>query len=200
MMKSSFLLTGFEPFQGQQINPSKEIINFFQKNSSVSTLLLPVSYDRSWQVLQNYLQNEPTSFVLMLGQAAGRSRIGLEKVALNLQDSVASDEDGVQRLDQVISAIGPEAIFSHLPLREWASVLNNKGRSVEVSLNAGAFVCNSLYYQLSESFAVDSIAECLFVHLPFLNEQVLPTEPEVPGLPLEEMVSTIQNLIELIEM
>lgn len=192
------LVTGFEPFLNEKINPSQEIVRSLVDHPDVDTLILPVSYQRSWQGLRTCLDKKTYEFILMLGQAGGRSQISLEKVALNLQDSASADEDGVLRLDQTISADGPEAIINPLQLREWASLLQSKHQPVSVSHSAGAFVCNSLYYQLSESLLGSKCTSVLFVHVPYLPEQVREKEKFTPSLPLEVMKASVQNLIELV--
>ena len=194
---ASILVTGFEPFLKEIVNPSGEILRSLPVSPEVETLILPVSYERSWRALQSHLENRSYEFILMLGQAGGRAQISLEKVALNLQDSATADEDGMLRLDQKISVEGPKAIISSLPLREWASLLLSKQRPVNVSHSAGAFVCNSLYYQLSEKFFDSEQTRVLFVHVPYLSEQVQEKENSIPSLTLDVMTQAIQNLIEL---
>jgi pyroglutamyl-peptidase len=197
-MAASLLLTGFEPFLGETLNPSKEIVVSLPKSPQFDTLILPVSYDRSWKILQSQIENHNYEFILMLGQAGGRAQIDLEKVALNLQDTVSADEDGDQRLDQKISEFGPDAMISSLPLREWIDILKSKERPVGISWSAGAFVCNSLYYQVAELLQNENRgAQCLFVHLPYLPEQVAEKDQNTPSQPLDVMKAAVQNLIEL---
>lgn len=195
------LITGFEPFQKENINPSEKLVELYRGRAHTETLILPVSYRRSWEVLRSHLENQKHdfNFVLMLGQAGGRSAIGLEKAALNLQDAEVADEDGEIRLQQRISPMGPDAFLSPLLLRDWVHALHRKNLPVEVSLSAGAFVCNSLYYQVLEHFKSRQQAlQALFVHVPFLKEQVLGKTEGKPFLKLEMMKETIDELLLLI--
>jgi len=191
------LLTGFEPFLKESINPSQQLVLEFQ--SKCDTLVLPVSYQRSWEVLRAHLQKNSYDFVLMLGQAGERKAIGLERVAINLQDTETSDEDGEQRLQARISESGPDAYMNTLPLRPWSQALQKMQLPVEISFSAGAFICNSIYYQAFEfKKAVNLKTEILFVHVPYLPEQVVEKKEGTPSVPFETMKQTVSALFDLI--
>jgi len=191
------LLTGFEPFLKESINPSQQLALEFQ--SKCDTLVLPVSYQRSWEVLRSHLQKNSYDFVLMLGQAGERKAIGLERVAINLQDTETADEDGEQRLQTRISESGPDAFMNSLPLRPWSQALQRMQLPVEISFSAGAFVCNSIYYQAFElKKAMGLKTEILFVHVPYLPEQVAEKKEGTPSVPLVMMKQTVLALLELI--
>jgi pyroglutamyl-peptidase len=184
------LLTGFEPFQGESINPSKEIVHRLQSRGDVDveTLVLPVSFEKAFDRVQEKLLAQSYDFVLMLGQASGRSHIGLERIAINLIDTEVADEEGQWWLNRKIVEEAPEAFICDLPLRTWVAELKTLGHEVEISNSAGLFVCNSLYYQVSRLGG-----PCLFVHVPYADEQ-----GKRPSQSLIRMTDCLSDLIVLI--
>lgn len=199
-MKKRILITGFEPFQSEQINPSRILALQYQHENQYSTLVLPVSYSRAWSELQNHLKDHDYDFVLLLGQAGGRKNISLERTALNLQDSEIPDEDQDLRIQKRISIEGPDAFLSPLPLREWARRLQSQNLPVEISLSAGAYVCNSLYFQAFEHFKnLGKSTQVLFVHVPFIPEQMSGKRDGTPFLPLEVIKKSLDEILKLIE-
>jgi pyroglutamyl-peptidase len=197
MKMKKILLTGFEPFRKESINPSQELAKAFAKQCD--TLVLPVSYDRAWKILRAQLAERDYDFVLMLGQAGDRKNICLERIAINLQDTDTPDEDGVLRVQSKISETGPDAFMNPLSLRALTQALQKLQLPVEVSFSAGAFVCNSIYYQ-SFSFMKESGRKTpiLFVHVPYLPEQVLGKAVETPSLSLEVMKKAVGALLSLV--
>jgi pyroglutamyl-peptidase len=191
------LLTGFEPFRNEPINPSQELARAFAK--TCDTLVLPVSYDRAWKILRAQLAERDYDFILMLGQAGDRKNICLERVAINLQDTETPDEDGIVRVQSKISEAGPDAFMNPLSLRALSQALQRLKLPVEVSFTAGAFVCNSIYYQsflfLKESGRQTPV---LFVHVPYLPEQTLGKAEGTPSLSLDLMRETISALLGLV--
>lgn len=194
------LLTGFEPFQKETLNPSKELVPIFSKYKNLSSLILPVSYSRAGQALEVAMAREEFDFILMLGQAGGRKWIELERVAINMQDSVSPDEDGDLRIQNKISMEGPDAFLNPLPLRDWIQKLQVKNLPVQISFSAGAFVCNSVYYQVFEAIKVSKKnTQALFVHLPYVKEQISGKPEGTPFLPLQTMVTVLEEIFVLID-
>jgi pyroglutamyl-peptidase len=179
------IVTGFEPFLGETVNPSQVLLREFSGCGSVKTLLLPVSFEKSWPLLLAELEKEPFDFVLMLGQAGGRSKICLERVAINLIDCDQPDEEGIKWTDKKIIPEAPTAYLSPIPVRKILDVLRQAEIPSDVSFSAGAFVCNYLYFQsldwLSRRGQMD---RALFVHIPYLPEQVMGKSATVPSLGL----------------
>lgn len=193
------LVTGFKPFLGESLNPSEILLNEFKNFPHVETLLLPVEYEGSFNNLRIHLLQK-FKFILMLGQAGGSAKIRLERVALNLEDSKSPDSSGVLRQDHRIESSGPAALFSKLPLNPWAQKIQEAGKdrdlgsSLEVSNHAGTFVCNSLYYKTLRHSTVPA----LFVHLPFLPEQVVAKAVGTPSMDLKLMKTAVESLLEII--
>jgi pyroglutamyl-peptidase len=189
------LITGFEPFGSETSNPSRELAHSFENEFDV--MILPVSYERAMANLEARLKAKDYDFILMLGQAGGRKMVELERVALNLEDNDKADEDGDLRLQMPISAQGPAAYLSPLPLREMAARLQSRQLRVQVSLSAGAFVCNSLYYRATLWLKQNNKrTQALFVHVPFSREQVLNKENETAFMEISDMRLCVKALLE----
>lgn len=205
------LVTGFEPFGGQAINPTALIVEQLQSeviqrkikavDIEVEVSLLPVvrggSVDRCIQVVEHFQPD----IVLMLGQASGRSAISFEKVAINLDDFRIPDNAGNQPIDLPVAESGPAAYFTPLPIKTMMKALAEKGVEAEISYSAGTFVCNHLFYGISHYLAVKNQqqaknAMCDFIHVPLLPEQVdseqqITGSASLPSMPLETMVEGI---------
>lgn len=194
------LLTGFEPFQKEEINPSKILVQEFARTNGVDTLVLPVSYERAVKELQVQMGSENYDFVLMLGQGGGRKWIDLERVAINLQDSEKPDEDSDLRVQHKISLEGPDAFLNPLPLRDWVQLLQQKKLPVEISFSAGAYVCNTIYYHAFQMIkASKKDTQALFIHLPYIQEQLAGKPEETPFLPISIMKKAIEEILGLIQ-
>ena len=193
------LLTGFEPFQKESLNSSQELVQAFAGRKNLGTLILPVAYQKTGSVIRAEMAETDYDFILMFGQAGGRKCIELERVAINLEDSDKADEEGELRTQHKISARGPDAFLNPLPLRDWTQYLQKKNHPVEISFSAGAFVCNSLYYQVFEMLKTNrSQVQALFVHLPYLPEQLPGKSEGTPSLPLTAMKAAVEDLLLLI--
>jgi pyroglutamyl-peptidase len=193
------LMTGFEPFCGERINPSAELLKIFSAQDGIETLLLPVSYERSTRILLEKVSSERYDFILMLGQAGGRKHICLERVAINCMDADKADEDGKVMLETAIQEKGPTAFLSELPLRQWFTSLRAKGFNIEISNTAGAFVCNHLYYRMFAQVSSPADPDILFLHVPYLTEQLMGKPQETFGMSLQCMKQTVSAVLEEIE-
>lgn len=171
----AWLITGFEPFAGETINPSAVVAQSISRQIPADCLILPVVYDRAFEALRKSLETGKYQGVVCLGQAAGRSKVGLERFALNLDDSEKPDNERGVRIETAIDPDGPSAIMNALPLREIVRKLADRVGPVEISSSAGTFVCNSLYYKVFRWMHEnpDKLRWQLFVHLPYLPEQAM---------------------------
>jgi pyroglutamyl-peptidase len=163
------LLTGFEPFEQQEVNASwaavravAETWDQADEGAALVTALLPVSFARAPRRL------------VAVGEAGGRSAVSVERVAVNVQDARIPDEDGAQPVDVPVIPGGDAAYFSTLPVKACLAALREAGVPGEVSNTAGTFVCNTIAYALADQLAAGHApgARGGFVHVPRLPEQV----------------------------
>ena len=189
------LLTGFEPFGTATSNPSGEIVKQISGDNIV-TAILPVAYTQSADRLLALIAEHNPDVVICLGQAEGRTAITPEKVAINLDDARLADNEGVIRNDVKILDDGPVAYFSTLPLKEMVDAIKAQGIPATVSLSAGAFLCNHVFYVAQNKFAGTKIRSG-FVHVPLMDSQA-PEFPGLPTMPLDQMVTAVRIMLEVV--
>lgn len=169
------LVTGFDPFGGDAINPSSEAVARLRRrigSLSIETAVLPTSYARSAGVLRQAIDRAQPDLVLCVGQAGGRSELSLERVGINVQDARIRDNDGDQPIDVPVVPEGPPAYFATLPIKACVVALRRAGLPAVVSNTAGTFVCNHVLYALMD-MAQDHPARFRagFLHIPYVPEQ-----------------------------
>ena len=192
---TKILLTGFEPFGTATSNPSGEIVKQISGDNIV-TAILPVAYAQSAERLLELIEQHNPDVVISLGQAEGRTQITPERVAINLDDARLADNEGVLRNDVKILEGGPDAYFSTLPVKEIVVGFKAKGVPATVSLSAGAFLCNHIFYVAQNKFAGTHVRSG-FVHVPLMDEQA-PEFPGLPTMPLDQMVVAVRAMLEVL--
>jgi pyroglutamyl-peptidase len=189
------LLTGFEPFGTATSNPSGEIVKQISGDNIV-TAILPVAYAGSAERLLSLIAEHNPDVVICLGQAEGRTQITPEKVAINLDDARLADNKGVLRNDVKILEGGPDAYFTTLPINKMVEAIKAKGVPAVVSLSAGAFLCNHVFYVVQNKFAGTKVRSG-FVHVPLMDSQA-PEFPGLPTMPLDQMVIAVRAMLEVL--
>ena len=187
------LLTGFEPFGGESVNPSTQVAQALAGERigghRVVACELPCVFGAAIEVLDEALARHEPRLVLALGQAAGRCDLSLERVAINVDDARIADNAGRQPIDEPVSADGPAAYFSSLPIKAMVAALREAGVPASVSQTAGTFVCNHVFYGLMQRLRGG--ARGGFMHLPLLPEQAA-RHPGQASLPLATMVDGVR--------
>jgi pyroglutamyl-peptidase len=181
------LITGFEPFQKEKLNPSCEILK--QLPDKFEKIVLPVSYKRSFAGLEKLLQQNDYDHIFMLGQAGGREKICLEKVAMNFVGAKIPDEDGQYLEDQLIDPTAPQSFISNQPIEAW--IENLPKDKVMISQSAGSFVCNYLYFKTLYWLALNrKTTHAVFIHLPWM-----PQQNKTPHMSLDEMAQIFLKIL-----
>ncbi len=189
------LLTGFEPFGKATLNPSGEIVKQISGDNIVRAIL-PVAYAQSAEKLLALIAEHNPDVVICLGQAEGRTQITPERVAINLDDARLADNEGVVRNDVPIVFGGPVAYESTLPIKDIAKAINDAGVPAAVSLSAGAFLCNHVFYVAQDHFKGTKVRSG-FVHVPLMDEQA-GEFPGLPTMPLDQMVKAVRTMLEVL--
>ncbi|KHD87199.1 MAG: hypothetical protein OM95_15560 [Bdellovibrio sp. ArHS] len=195
---SKILITGFRPFLGEKVNPSEILLEWLKKDFAhlTETLLLPVSFSEAPQQLQSHLQKNSYAAILMLGQAGGRSKVSLERVALNWTETEHPDEDGFKPSRGVIQQGSESALFTALPVSEWKEDLLQKNLPVEISLSAGGYVCNYTYYHTLNWLKMhDKALSACFIHVPYLKQQLADKAQTTPSMELETMKTVLAEIL-----
>ena len=191
------IVTGFDPFGGEKINPSIECVKAFPEIEGVEhiRLELPTVFKESAKRLNEVINEVKPDAVLSVGQAGGRSGITMERIAINVDDARIPDNISQQPIDETIQTKGAAAYFSTLPIKRIVKAIREAGIPVEVSNSAGTFVCNHIMYQaLFAATKADKPFKAGFMHIPFIPEQTT----DKPSLPLEESTKALQIAIETI--
>jgi len=189
------LLTGFEPFGKATLNPSGEIVKQIS-DDNVVTAILPVAYTQSAEALLALIEHHKPDVVICLGQAEGRTHITPEKIAINLDDARLADNEGVTRIDEPILLGGPVVYESTLPIKEFVTAINAAGVPAAVSLSAGAFLCNHIFYVAQDALKSTKVRSG-FVHVPLMDEQA-EEFPGLPTMPLDQMVKAVRTMLEVL--
>ena len=190
------LLTGFEPFGKAALNPSGEIVKQIS-GENIVTAILPVAYTRSAAVLLALIGEHKPDVVISLGQAEGRTQITPERIAINLDDGRLADNEGVLRIDVPIVLGGPVAYESTLPIKEFVEAIKAVGVPAAVSLSAGTFLCNHIFYVAQDKLKGSHVRSG-FVHVPLMDEQAAEF-PGMPTMPLDQMVKAVRAMLEVLE-
>lgn len=190
------LVTGFDPFGGETVNPSFEIARALDGETIAGHRIvgaeLPTDFARSLPALDALLRKHRPVLVIALGQAGGRGGISLERVAVNLIDARIADNAGMQPVDVRIVENAANAYFSTLPVKAMFAALRARQIPAELSQTAGSFVCNQVFYGLMHRLArARRTVRGGFVHVPFLPEQAA-QYPGAASLPLETMIAGVR--------
>ena len=164
------LITGFEPFNNDTVNPSYEAVKLLKdeiNGEKIIKLELPVVFYEAADILiKNILTYEPKA-VIMTGVAAGRNFITPEVIAVNIADARIPDNKENKPPFQKISATSPDGLFSTLPVNEIVKSMNDAGLDAQLSYSAGTFVCNDTFYRVMDFLKTNSLhIPCGFIHVP----------------------------------
>lgn len=200
------LITGFEPFGGASINPALEAVKKLDgvelEGGVIVTCEVPVTRYAAIKAVSEAIEKHQPSYVITVGQAAGRTAITPERIAINVDDFRIPDNGGNQPVDEPIDEEGPAAYFSTLPIKAITRKLQENGIPCQVSNTAGTFVCNHLFYGI-QHYLCDTDIGHGFIHIPLLPEQAAGTEQ--PSMSLDTIVeglrlaaqATIENQMDI---
>ena len=196
------LLTAFDPFGGERINPAQEVAAALPERiggAEIVKLWIPTVFGTASEMITRAMDELWPDAVISLGQAGGRKAVTPERIAINWMDARIPDNAGHQPKEQFIEAGGPDGCFSTLPVEAMVAAIREIGLPGEVSLSAGTFVCNEVMYRvLRHAARTMPDTRCGFIHIPFLPEQVR-EKPDMPCLSLEDMVRALTATLEVVE-
>ncbi len=196
------LLTAFEPFGGEIINPSLEIARVIQNmhfaHAHVEVVELPVARFQATEIAIRCMRRAKPDVVLMLGEAGSRLGITPERVAINLDDFPIPDKEGNQPQGEPIITQGPVGYFSTLPLDKIVTQLKIAHIPAKISNSAGLYLCNRLFYSVMHWVTLEQLPiRAGFIHLPYLHEQTVNKSLDVPSLSRETMTEAVRIAIEM---
>lgn len=192
------LVTAFEPFGGDALNPTLEVLQRLPntlEGAEIIKLQVPVVFGRSIEKVNQVIRDAQPDVILSLGLAGGRSDIGVERVAINIDDGRIPDNAGHQPEDEPIIPNAPAAYFSSLPIKAIVAAIRQQGIPASVSNTAGTYVCNHLMYGVLHHIAAHNLpTRAGFIHMPYLPGQVV-EKPGIPSMELGTMVTAIEAAI-----
>ena len=192
----TILVTGFQPFDGEKINPAWEAIRVLPDSivgSKVVKLQIPVVFGVGADVVSTAIDHINPDIVLCVGQAGGRAKITPEFVGINYRDARIPDNDGNQPHAQRIVEDGPDAYFATLPVRAMTEAMNKSGIPAALSYTAGTYVCNDVMYSMLHVLATKyPNARGAFMHVPFATEQATKQPVNTASLPIEVMTRGLE--------
>ena len=195
---SRILVTGFEPFGGETVNPAQELLRAIE--GTVDTVLLPVTYKTSIEVLERKLDEVKPDTVLCLGQAGGRAVLTLERVGVNWQGASIADNDGLLLTGEPIDPAAPGGYLTTLPIDEMKEAMNAAGAPTQISLSAGTFICNRVLYGALHYAALKRPSmKAGFMHVPFLPTQTAGKPTAYPSMPLDLMLTGLRAALDVLK-
>ncbi|MFW5838564.1 MAG: pyroglutamyl-peptidase I [Bacillota bacterium] len=195
------IITAFEPFNKDDENPTEHVIAElpdFLYDTRIIKVTLPVIYQAAFDQLLPYIEEYNPALILMLGLAAGRSHISIERVAINVNHSKTPDNLGNIKHHEVIDENGPDGLFTTLPLSDIMKRMHKHKLPVTISNSAGTYVCNNLMYNVLyyiKKLNLDTKAG--FIHVPYLPHQAY-NKSNMPMMERRYMVETVTAIIDVL--
>lgn len=193
------LLTGFDPFGGEPVNPAEEAVKMVSNNingAEVIKITIPTVITKSVEAIEKAIEEHNPDIVISVGQAGGRFDISPERVAMNMDDFRIKDNEGNQVIDTTIKEDGQAAYFSNLPIKAMVKHMNENQIPASVSNTAGTFVCNHVMYGIL--YMIDKKYPNIkggFIHIPYMTSQII-DKKNTPFMSLQEIVRGLELAIE----
>ena len=195
------LITAFEPFGGESVNPAQEAVSLVKDEIAGARIVkctVPVVFCKAIETVCSAIDRELPDAVLCIGQAGGRFQLTPERVAINVDDARMPDNEGNRPVDSPIAADGAPAYFATLPVKAMVEAIRKAGVPASLSNTAGTYVCNHLMYGVLHHLACFHPEICGgFMHVPYLHEQVM-DKPNTPSLSASEIAAGIEAALKAI--
>jgi len=200
MMK--VLITGFEPFGEIQINPSQVLVDEIAQQSkqdislNLEAVILPVTFGKAVSRMQQLIQDQTPDIVLSFGVASRCEILHLERVAINLKDSIYPDNDGKILEGEFIIPDAPLVYFSNLPITPMRDFLERVNVPAKISNHAGTFVCNSVFYSAAHEIeSTDLDTWYGFIHIPLIGKHKNVENPLSMGVLVDGLLDLMLWLV-----
>lgn len=193
------LISGFGPFAEEEINPTALIVHSLERKELripdgllVEQVILPVTFAESFIVFEKKINEFNPDIVIAFGVASNRSTIDLEMTAVNRINTFRPDNNGLTPRNELISPLGSDVYISTLPLQGLEQALKDAKIPVNISRDAGTYVCNFVFYKLMESNQ-DTLRDCGFIHVPQLPENA---KAGTKGLSFDDLIKAVEKILE----
>ena len=198
---TKILVTGFDPFGGEKINPSIEAVKRLPDEIGGARIVrkeIPTTRFGAMRAVEEAIICDDPDVIISVGQAGGRDRITVERIGINVDDYRIPDNDGNQPVDEPVAEDGPAAYFVTLPIKQMVQRITERGIPATVSNTAGTFVCNHVIYGTRHLIETKYPGKKSgFIHIPYLPEQVADKQGMI-SMPLEKIVEGLIAAIEAV--
>lgn len=196
------LVTGFDPFGGETVNPAYEAVKLLPDTiagAEIIKLEIPTVFSKSGPAVEAGIQAHDPDVVLNVGQAGGRACVTIERVGINLAEARIPDNAGEQPVDEPLQPDGPAAYFTTLPIKAMVQNVRDHGLPCHISYTAGTYVCNCVMYNVLHMAATKyPKIRAGFIHVPFASEQVVDKAVTMASASLESIAKALEYAIEAI--
>lgn len=196
------LVTGFDPFGGETVNPAYEAVKMLPEQiagAEIIKLEIPTVFSKSSVAVEEGIQKYNPDIVINVGQAGGRSHVTIEQVAINLADARIPDNAGEQPLNEALQPDGDTAYFATVPIRAMVKHVQEHGLPCSISYTAGTYVCNCVMYNvLYMTQKKYPNIKAGFIHVPFATSQLIGKPATTPGMSLDEIEKSLEYAIEAV--
>lgn len=195
------LVTGFDPFGGEPVNPALEAVKKLPDNITGAEIIkieIPTVRIKSLEKIEKAVEEHNPDVILSIGQAGGRFDITVERIGINIDDFRIPDNEGNQVIDEPVFVDGESAYFSNLPVKAIVENIRNHKIPASVSNTAGTFVCNHVLYGVR--YLIEKKykgKKSGFIHIPFLPEQVI-NKANTPSMSVDTVIEGLTAAIEAI--
>jgi pyroglutamyl-peptidase len=197
------LLTGFEPFGKDKVNPALELIKKMANedipNVELTTIRLPVVFGEAITTLVSAIEKNKPNLILSIGQAAGRMVVSIERIGLNMNDTDHPDNAGNKPRDELIATDGPAAYFTTIDIRKTLKEIKKAGIPARISNSAGTYVCNNIIFGALHYLVKNNLTKIKygFIHIPYLPSQAAEKPKPFASLPLEIIEKAVRIAIDV---
>lgn len=196
------LVTGFDPFGGESVNPAYEAVKLlpnYIKNVEIVKIEIPTVFGRAAEKVEEAIEDHKPYAVLCVGQAGGRASITIERIGINLREASIPDNDGNQPMDEKIKEDGQNAYFATIPVKAMVENVRKNGIPAHLSYTAGSYVCNDVMYSLL--YILDNKYPHIkggFIHVPYATEQVANKPNNIASMPVHTIAKGLEYALEAI--
>ena len=192
------LVTGFDPFGGEPINPAWEAVKAMKDTiagAEIVKMQIPTVVGKSIEKIHQKMKELQPDLVISVGQAGGRFGVTPERVAINVTDARIPDNEGNQPIDEPIFPDGPAAYFSNLPVKAMVQAIKDAGYPSVLSNSAGTYICNhvmyGILYYIEKEFPN---VRGGFIHVPYAPSQVV-NKPSTPSMALADITASLEAAV-----